>query len=112
MTELCGKTYVRVQGDEREYLKCQYIDGHPIDRHSWYAIAEQDIVDAEKRKVEEQRQKAEAGDGTVKEVLEQIEAGLWDSYIEVMLSALHDRKRALRNVRGFPNLERRGKRSA
>jgi len=38
-----------------------------------------------------------------------IDRGDFDPYIELLLSALHQRKLALRGVRGFPRMDREGR---
>lgn len=108
MTTLCRSIYVRdIPGQSGMGLECQYIKGHPSDRHSWYAVEQQDIVDAEKAAADEQQRWAQMNDEVVSDLLEDIRCGKWDSFLEALLSAAHDRKRTLRGVRGFPRLERR-----
>lgn len=97
-TELCGMAYARPGG---EVLGCQYIAGHPTERHSWFAVKEQDDHDI---LANIQRQQAPSDE---KELLERIEAGIYDSVLEALLNAAHNRKRTIRGVRGFPRLERR-----
>lgn len=105
-TRLCGAVYRRPEAlyPEVVTMTCQYIEGHPSDRHSWFAVNEQDDFDAEAAR---QRADAQQGDGVVSEFLTRIEYGNYDSYLEAILSAAHNRKRALRGVRGFPDLGRK-----
>lgn len=97
--ELCNEVYARP--GNQGMLKCQYIKDHPADRHSWFAIFHQDETDL---LAEAQRYHAPEDE---KQLLERIEFGLYDSILEAILNAGHNRKRALRGVRGFPTLERR-----
>lgn len=117
MTDLCNAQYERVPlagpPGVVHILKCQYIKDHPADRHSWYAIHLQDIEDkaAYNQRVQAEVQ-AVAGDSEVKDILDRIVLGYYDTFIEAILNAAHNRKRTVRGMRGFPNLERRGRRSA
>jgi hypothetical protein len=107
MTALCNKEYIRIETSTRtsQMLRCQYIKDHPSERHSWFAIAEQDAFDDA---AAAQREDAiQAGDAEVKNILDRIDLGYYDSYIEAFLAGFHNRKRTIRNVRGFPRMERR-----
>lgn len=99
-TELCKAEYRRGS----ETLWCQYIKDHPSERHSWFAIEQQDLHD---QQAAAERYHAPEDE---KELLERIEVGIYDSILEALLNAAHNRKRTLRNLRGFPNLERRASR--
>lgn len=99
-TQLCRQPYRRPK--DQGVLTCQYIADHPTHRHSFFAIQEQDKVDA---LAEEQRRTANTPE---KGLIENIELGMHDSILEAILNAAHNRKRALRGVRGFPRMERRG----
>lgn len=104
ITDLCNETYTRPQrqGEKtRQVLSCQYIANHPGERHSWSIVETQD---EHEQAAAAQRYFAPTDE---KELLERIEAGFYDSILEALLNAGHNRKRTLRGVRGFPRLERR-----
>ena len=101
---LCTSTYAREPDGPRgpvEYMHCQYIASHPTERHSFFAVQTQDELDV----VAQAQSCVAVGDD--KTLLENIEGGSYDSLLEAILSAAHNRKRALRGVRGFPRMERR-----
>lgn len=100
-TELCGVMYERPAASVPPLLRCQYIAGHPGERHSWSTVKASDDHEAA---AAAQRDHAPAFE---KRLLEDIEAGHLDSILEALLNAGHNRKRTLRGLRGFPHLERR-----
>lgn len=77
MSDLCRAPYRRPNG---ELLACHYLARHPTLHHSWWTVQVDDqphIVD----------------------LVDDIERGLFDAYLESILAAAHTRKRALRGVR-------------
>lgn len=102
MTTTCEARYERPDGS---LLYCQYLVQHPGNRHSWETIKEADK--AEMLEVDKQIVRAQQGDGSVQEFLLLIASGKVDTFLEAILAVTHNRKRTIRNLRGFPNLERR-----
>lgn len=107
MANICGATYDRTTVLGNDVLPrnviCTYIEGHPRAEHSWHTLKVQDETDA-----------IAALAGThvvgidldmlpddVSAIAKAINRGDADPYLEVLLAVAHDRKRALRNVRGF-----------
>lgn len=93
---LCGIGYTTVMDGAVVHLSCQYLAGHGADRHSWYAVEQTDIAAGLRIRV------AEDLPPELRRVAQQIEAGLHDDWLELLLSVLHDRKRTKRGVAGFP----------
>ena len=93
---LCGEPYTRTSGPSGTTVYCTFRTGHLRTQeaptpHSWTWLrdAEREI----------------ARDDTpsdVKAILDAITAGNADPYLEAILAVTHNRKRALRGVRGFP----------
>jgi hypothetical protein len=106
-TPLCGAVYTRpatTAGPHREVLTCQYLANHPVERHSWSTVK---TTDEHETAAAAQRDHAVMSE---KALLDNIESGYYDTILEAILNAGHNRKRTLRGVRGFPDLERRSDR--
>ena len=92
-------------------VQCTFIKGHPGEKHSWETLKLQDEAD---REVAEERQRLLRGIGgighddstpsDVQALLDNIVSGGADPYLEAILAVTHNRKRALRGVRGFGSL--------
>lgn len=78
--------------------RCQYLAGHPSDRHSWYTLKTTDDVSLEALAAPVE---TDPTPYTVQQVLDAITAGELDEYIEAILSVAHTRKRVRSNRRGF-----------
>lgn len=91
---LCGEAYARPSG---EIVRCTYIEHHPVRQHSWFAVRSQDEADAATR-----TQVADYTPVAIQAVLNAIVRGDLDLYVEAILEAGHNRKRARRGVVGFP----------
>lgn len=95
---MCPLIYDRILPDslEPEHVRCTYIEGHNA-RCSWETLKV--IDDAAREHVEEQR-----GDAPVElsRMLQLIEQGKYDRYLELILAVGHDRKRTRRKTFGFP----------
>lgn len=102
----CREVYDRILPDDLAptHVRCTYIEGHDA-RHSFETLRQSDEV----LRSESLRAVRASGDTPkgVQNFLEAIEAGLLDPYIEAILAAGHDRKRARRGVLGFPRTARR-----
>lgn len=106
---LCMARYPRkeVMGQQYEDLYCQFPAGHadglsdePV--HSWEAIRGNDDL-----LLHGVRQLGfRSPESIVADLIEGIEAGEYDDWLEAILSAGHDRKRARRGVRGFRRRDR------
>lgn len=110
MAKLCGVVYERPAASVPSLLRCQYLAGHPAERHSWSTVKtsdENEQAEAVRRSQAAAAKRSEASAFEAVQLLEYIEAGRFDSILEALLNAAHNRKRTLRGVRGFPNLERR-----
>lgn len=98
--QLCETRYNRPHqlDPKAEKLFCQYIKDHPVDRHSWFAIKTCD--DAELARLV--KQDAGCYDDQPVElqaILDAINRGDADKYLEAILAAGHSRKRLLRGVK-------------
>lgn len=116
MTFQCSETYFReVPMVDRYAVVCTYVGGHSTDRHSWWSLWTQDVTDAEARAQAIAAEIAAAScselPDDVAAVIDGIKAGDADAFLEVILAAAHDRKRALRGTRGFPNLRSKAENS-
>lgn len=98
MAEMCRMIYHRVPSHEP--VECTFVAGHPIEKHSWETLRVQDEADAEARKVWSDS----STPNDVLILLSNIRSGNADPYLEAILSVCHNRKRALRGVRGFDEL--------
>jgi hypothetical protein len=113
---MCMQRYERSKttGNKHDVdLMCQYVQGHvPVGIHSWSEVLTEDerLVEQEMaaRLPASVTVQGATMDEVVTDVLKDVDAGLYDPYIEALLSALHDRKRTLRGVRLFPRRDRRG----
>lgn len=82
IARLCGEEYTRPDGTT---LACHYLWGHPQEQHSWFAAMSQDQL----------------GNNTAPDIetlLDGINDGYYDPYLEAILAGAHARKRALRGV--------------
>jgi hypothetical protein len=98
---MCMAKYDRAKavGEARfQPLYCQYVFNHDGE-HSWESMSLLDFVNREQA---HPLPTPETPSYEVGKLVGQIDLGHWDPYIELLLTALHDRKRALRGVRGFP----------
>lgn len=82
---LCKAAYTRPDGTT---LLCQYLR-HSSLQHSWSSTASHDLLSPSLTTVMVQR------------LVDAIEGGLYDPYLEAILAAGHNRKRARRGVIGF-----------
>lgn len=92
---VCNEPYVRSDG---QVVRCTFKDGHlnaaeASVPHSWTWL--RDAERAERAAAEEDVP------SDVRAILAAITAGNADPYLEAILAVTHNRKRALRNVRGF-----------
>lgn len=109
---MCGAIYTRpneVVFSGPRVVMCTFFKGHNGDC-SWKALLKADEEAAEE--IREMREAANADDDPaptpIRDVLDGLNEGKFDPYIEAILAAGHSRKRALRGVREFPNLTGRG----
>lgn len=107
MADMCGAAYRRDEvidfGGARLVL-CSYVKDH-VGSHSWSALKmkdEEDIAAAVKDEDDETP-------FVIQDILDGLQKGIFDPYIEAILAAGHSRKRALRGVRGFPDLSKPGR---
>ena len=102
LADQCRAYYVRTAAEGHENVRCTYVSGHQA-RHSWETLQAQDDQDA-RREAATVREALRSADlpQAVRLVVEGLTAGRLDPYIEVILAAGHDRKRARRGVAGFP----------
>jgi hypothetical protein len=115
---MCMEPYNRSRVvDHAVDLFCQYRRGHEGDLHSWEEVAEED----RRREAEEEaasaaraagadpleaRESARTLEAVVLDLCDGIAAGEYDRYLERILAAGHDRKRARRGVWGFRRRDR------
>lgn len=95
LADLCGEAYTRPSPNARmagHLLTCQYLRGHRTANHSWFAVQKQDEADAITHRTVTHPEA----------IVAMIRAGWFDPNIEQLLASLHDRKRSLRGVVGFP----------
>lgn len=110
---LCAAEYRRplLLDKSEPMLLCHYLAGHDTSRHSWQTLADADDYEVQERLAHERRAADGArpvnADADVQVVLDWINQGDFDTVLEAILASAHNRKRTLRNVRGFPDLERR-----
>lgn len=98
--DLCGEPYDRSPEDSP--LKCQYIKDHPSENHSWFAVKmSDDHWRAQQRLSTLTRMQAPIDDlpMDIQKILDFVNEGLYDPYLEALLAAGHSRKRRLRGVR-------------
>ncbi len=102
----CPAIYDRIRlGDlQPDHVRCTYIEGHEAD-HSFRTLAYTDEAEREERLRVASVAVAAAPSG-VQNLVGSIEDGELDTYLELILSAAHDRKRARRGVAGFGRGER------
>lgn len=101
-TQRCREEYLRVLTGSKERIQCTYIDGHSSE-HSFRTLMVQDETD--KTALEQRLDLLQPdGDKSALAIVRNIEEGKADPYLEAILSAAHNRKRALRGVRLFPDL--------
>lgn len=118
---LCNYPYDRPQVLGGERLLCQYLADHPKDTHSHHTVQ---VADEAELEIRAQAERLAAAVDSVKStpygdlndaqlvpmdvtmVVKSLEDGDYDDYLELILAAAHDRKRAKRGTRGFPR--RRG----
>lgn len=101
MTPQCRATYSRAEEGMERHIRCTYIDGH-VARHSWETLKMQDDVDREVEQISVAQELAcDVLPPTLQKVLRAVEDGAYDDYLELILAVGHNRKRALRHVRGF-----------
>lgn len=83
-------------------LYCQYQKNHELNNHSWASIARSD-TDAINEKHKDEACEADVSPvaTAAADVVEAISTGVYDPYLEMILAAGHNRKRALRGVPGF-----------
>lgn len=104
----CPAVYDRIRpGDlAPEHIRCTYIDGHEAN-HSFRTL---ELTDETER--DELRRASAvtvaAAPSAVQEFVGQIEDGDLDRFLELILSAAHDRKRTRRGAAGFPRVQREG----
>lgn len=104
MTRQCTARYSRplsiVVKDDPGEVRCTFVVDHPASNHSFFALQCEDAVEAERRA----KAAAAPADDTPRNVqsfLDAIASGMYDPYLEAILAVGHNRKRALRGVRGF-----------
>lgn len=110
-TLLCPHRYERpIEVDVNQtVLFCHYLLDHPEPRHSFFTLAEVDRQQvAELRRESDGDRKPTRNEvEDVQCVLDWINSGDFDTVLEAILAAAHNRKRTIRGLRGFPDLERR-----
>lgn len=87
----CGQIYVPPVAGSKGYA-CTFLEDHPSERHSWFALKE----------TYDSMALAQEDDETPQEVqvfLDAISEGRADAYLEAILAGAHARKRALRGTR-------------
>lgn len=102
--EQCGAVYDRIlPGDKSPtHIRCTYVEGHTAS-HSWATLQFCDEAAAQDERERVREGLADTDLPTaVRRVVEGLTAGELDKYIELILAAGHDRKRARRGVYGFP----------
>lgn len=105
----CPLTYTRTfpgDVDPPVHVRCTYIAGHSADC-SFRTLA---VTDESER--EELRRASAAtvaaAPSDVQNIVGSIEDGEMDRFLELILSAAHDRKRTRRGTPGFPRVNREG----
>ena len=98
--EMCGETYTRPpklfpSDGLVPRIPCTFIENHGAN-HSWFALKISDDVALERL-----REVQVTLPASVQKLVDAIDRGDHDTYIEILLQRLHDRKRALRGVPGF-----------
>lgn len=88
IASLCRVRYTRPDGS---VITCTYLDGHPIERHSWFTVQVQDEADAEAAVIDYTPTAVQA-------LLDGMAEGQLDAYLEAILAVGHTRKRTLRGV--------------
>jgi hypothetical protein len=104
----CPAVYSRVlPGDQRpEHVRCTYIEGHDAG-HSFRTLELTDETEREEL-ARASAVTVAAAPSVVQNLVGSIEDGEMDRFLELILSAAHDRKRARRGVAGFPRVSREG----
>lgn len=105
MARQCDAVYVRPATtgvSEGDTVQCTYVFQHPTPRHSWESLKAQDEADVVAAMARRQVQHLP---DDVKAILRAIQDGQADAYLEAILTVAHNRKRSLRGVRGFPELD-------
>lgn len=102
----CPAVYSRVlPGDlQPAHIRCTYIEGHAAG-HSFRTLEVTDEVEAEELRAASATSVA-AAPPLIQTIVGKIEDGEVDRYLELILSAGHDRKRARRGVPGFDRRQR------
>lgn len=101
--ELCNEVYDRILPDSKApvHVLCTYIAGHGA-RHSWETLRVVDEAEALERQSD---LRAAVEDSRIPQALrtlvQGISSGHYDSFLELILAAAHDRKRARRGTLGF-----------
>lgn len=102
---MCMKRYSRTHINKNNVdLYCQFRTNHDGD-HSWEEIKRADDA-AEQVEVPlvEMPETDDTMEQNVVVIVNAIDRGAFDAYLEVILASAHDRKRTLRGVRLFPRL--------
>lgn len=96
---LCRSPYHR---PNNTVLLCQYLVDHPATHHSWWTCQIADETEVEQRRLRDHA--ASLLDTTpagAQALLDAVLGGEYDQWLEALLAAGHNRKRAVRGVRGF-----------
>lgn len=105
-TSQCDEYYERYVDGELTHVRCTYVSGHQAN-HSWWTLREQDAAEAAARAQEIAQTATQTVDGDsldIRRLLIDIRDGVYDPYIEPILTFTHDRKRVLRGQRTFSDL--------
>lgn len=102
-TIMCMKRYSRKHINKNNVdLYCQFVSGHDGDC-SWEVIRKADDAKTEVQvPVVDLTEVDDSMERTVVAIVNGIDNGAFDPYLEIILASGHDRKRALRGVRMFP----------
>lgn len=104
--EMCGIPYTRPlklfpSDGIVPRIPCTFIKDHGANC-SWFALKAADDIELERLREQEREQEQAVLPAEVQKVLDDIQVGDFDAYLEILLSVAHGRKLALRSVRGFP----------